>query len=141
MLPWLNKLPQKEGFEVDRLIKCDNVLFVISCKATDFLYDRKVVRRDIFFPRMELEQRATKNLQDMAEIHIIADCIQSCDEMRKKLNLSAGKFVSVLLTSMREPLSCPEVRSYYSTRRRVKLPETHILAIPELIDMIRMHTS
>lgn len=28
--PWLDKLAQKKGFEVDRLIKCGNTLFVIS---------------------------------------------------------------------------------------------------------------
>jgi len=135
--PWLNKLANKEGFEVDRLIKCDKVLFVISCKARDFLYDRKVVRRDLFFSKEELERRVTQDLRDMSEIYTIADCIESCNEMRKRLKISAGRFVPVLLTSMKEPLSCSEVRSYYSKRRGVKLPKVHIATISQFIEDIR----
>ena len=135
--PWLDKLSQKEGFEVDRLIKYDNTLFVISCKATDFLYDRKVIRRDIFFPKKELEQRMAKNLQDMTEIHVIIDCIQCCNKMRRELNLFADKFEAVLLTSMKEPLSCPEVSSYYSKIRGIGLPKVHIVTTSQFIELVR----
>ncbi len=134
--PWLNKLPQKEGFEVDRLIKYDKVLFVVSCKANDFLYDRKAIRRAVIFRKEEIEKRVTKNLEDMAEIQVVTDCIRSCEEMRKELNLEADRFVPVVLTSIVEPLGCAEVRSYYSARRGVKLPEAHIMTIPQFIDMV-----
>ena len=132
----LDKLLQKEGFEVDRLTKCRNVLFVVSCKSNDFLYDRKVIRRAVIFRKEEIEKRVTQNLEDVAEIQAMTDCISSCKEMRRKLNLIAGRFVPVLLTSIVEPLSCDGVRSYYRTRRGVKLPEAYIITIPQFIDMV-----
>jgi hypothetical protein len=134
---WLDKLPQKEGFEVDRLIKCGNTLFVISCKTTDFLYDRKVVRRGIFFPKKDLEQRVEKNLKDATEVQVITDCIKCCNKMRKKLDLSADKFEAVLLTSMKEPLSYPEVCVYYSKRKGIELPKVHIVTMSQLIRRVR----
>lgn len=137
--PWLNKLQKKEGFEVDRIIKCCDAVFVVSCKARDFLYDRKVTRRDIFFPKKELDLRVKQNLRDMSEILIEASCIESCPKIRKQFELFKGRITPVLLTSMIEPLSIPEVRSYYSKRRGVKLPDVHIVTIPQFIELIRNH--
>lgn len=138
---WLDKLSKKEGFEIDRLIKYRDILFVVSCKARDFLYDRKVVRRGVFFPKVELQQRLMQNLEDMKEVYLIADCLKSCDKMRKRLNLSADKFAPVLLTSMREPLSSPEVRSYYSkTNEKQVLPNVYILTTSQFIGHIKEHS-
>jgi len=136
---WLNKLQRKEGFEVDRLVECGDVLFVVSCKARDYLYDRKVTKRDLFFPKEEFERRVEQNLQEMNTICIVANCIASCNKIRKELQLFANRFVPVLLTSMREPLSVSEVRSYYTKRRGVKLPKAHIVTIPQFIDIIKSY--
>src|SRR3990170_4002410 len=83
--PWLDSLQQKEGFEIDRLIKYGKTIFVGPCKTSDFLYDRKVVRRDVIFSKKELERRVTKNLQDVSEIQVITDCIRCCGKMQRKL--------------------------------------------------------
>ena len=139
--PWLSKLQRKAGFEVDRLIRCYDTVYVVSCKARDFLYDRKVTRRDLFFPKKELERRVKQNLKDMTEIRIEASCIESCLEMRKAFQLMGVRITPILLTSMREPLSIPEVRSYYSKRRGVKFPEVHILTIQQFIELIKHQLS
>lgn len=135
--PWLDKLQKKERFEVDRLIKCNDAVFVVSCKARDFLYDRKVTRRGLFFPKKELEERVKNNLQDMSEICIEASCIESCPKIRKAFKILGGKITPILLTSMMEPLSIPEVRGYYSKIRGLKLPKVHIVTIPLFIALIR----
>jgi hypothetical protein len=135
--PWLDRMQQREGFEIDRLVKCGNVVFVVSCKARDFLFDRIVVRRAIFFPTKELEERIARNMEDVSKVQSMADCVKCCEEMRNKLGLYTDTFVAVLLTSMKEPLSCPEVRAYYTEKRRVRLPEAHIVTIPQFIELIR----
>ncbi len=134
--PWLDKLSQKKGFEIDRIIKCRDVLFITSCKTTGFLYDRKVIRRGVFWSRDQLERRVERNLQDMKEISVITDCIRSCEKVRKRLDLSASRFVAVLLTSMLEPLSIDEVQMYYS-KKKMSLSNTYIVTVPQFTDIIR----
>lgn len=139
--PWLDKLQRKAGFEVDRLIRCYNTVYVVSCKARDFLYDRKATRRDLFFPKKELEARVKQNLKDMTEIRNEASCIESSLDIRKAFQILGARIVPILLTSMREPLSISEVRLYYSKRRGVKIPKVHILTIPQFISQIKHHLS
>jgi len=78
-----------------------------------------------------------KNLQDMTEIQVIADCLQCCNKMRRELDLSADRFEAVLLTSMKEPLSYPEVSSYYSKTRGIELPKVHIVTMSQFIWLVR----
>lgn len=133
--PWTKLLRRKQGFEIDRFFLSGNTLFIVFCKARDFLYDRKIWRRDVFFPNQEIEKKVEQNIEDMNEIYIEADCIASCKRIREKLTLPGKTFIPIVLTSRMEPMGVPEVRTYYS--KKINFPNVPVLTIEKFIELLK----
>jgi len=107
----------------------------VSCKAQDFLYDRKIWRRDLYFPKTEVEDKVKQDIEAMSEISIEADCIASCKSLREKLELLGSSFKPIVVTSRVEPMGIPQIRDYYS--KSVQFPDVPVLTVQEFVELLR----
>jgi hypothetical protein len=136
IIPWLNKL-KKLGFQVDRVVVKGGEVYLVSCKA-DFVLDRKLSVRDLFFPAKELERRCFKNIKDMNEINTEAECVrnnlQVFDDYRREL-VKRKTIVPIVVTSRIQPMAIPQIRNYYSKFESV--PDVTLFTTAEFVEHLR----
>lgn len=118
---------RKASFEIDRIFLRDKFCFIASCKAHDFLYDRKIQMRDFFFPAEEIEKKVDRNLEDMHEINLEAECIASNPRILRDIGMEGKILIPIVLTSRLEPMGVEEVREYY--RKFLRFPEVPLLTM------------
>jgi len=132
--PYVRRLGKTDGFEVDRILAKDRIVFVVSCKARDFLFDSKLLSRDLFFPAEEIEQRVQANIKYLIEVHYEAECLTSNPKLSSSLGLKTEKIVPIVVTSRIEPMGVPEVRSYFS--RFLRFPDVQMLTVPAFVEFL-----
>lgn len=143
--PWLESLPKKgrskgrrkEAFEIDRVIELERVAFVVSCKARDFLFFSKFLKRDLLLADDELRSRMLQNLSDINEIYVETECVAQNQRVAEYLCLRGKILVPVLITSMVEPLSFPEIKSYLS--RTYSVASVPLLTVAQFAEVLRKH--
>jgi len=131
----LGKLGKTGSFEVDRILAKDGMAFVVSCKARDFLFDSKLLLRDLFFPAEEIERRVQANIEDLFEVYYEAECLTSNPELSSSICLKTEKIVPAVVTSRIEPMGVPEVRSYVS--RFLRFPDVQMLTVPAFVEFLK----
>lgn len=136
VIPWLNKL-KKQGFQIDRVVVKGDKVYLVSCKA-DFVLDRKLSVRDLFFPAKELERRCFKNIEDMNEIYVEAECarnnLQMFDKHRREV-IEGKAILPIMVTSRTQPMAIPRIRSYYSKFKSI--PDVTLFTAIELVANLR----
>lgn len=136
IIPWLDKL-KKQGFQIDRVIVKDDKVYLVSCKA-DFVLDRKLSVRDLFFPAKEVERRCFKNEEDMNEINIETECVrknlQVFDKHRRKL-IEGKAILPTMVTSRKQPMAIPQIRNYYS--KFMSVPNVTLFTAKEFVEHLR----
>lgn len=134
--PCLDRLPkQKEGFEVDRILIKEDLCFIISCKARDFAFQRKIRGRNFFFPLSEINRQISQNEMDLKEICIESECIAVNPKVRNGIGLKKQKYiVPVLLTSRVEPLGTKDVKEYFLKDEELK--RIPVITVTELIKLL-----
>jgi hypothetical protein len=125
---------RKTSFEIDRIFLKGDFCFVASCKAHDFLYDRKIQTRDFFFPTKEIEKKVDQNLKDMNEIYINTKFIASSQRILSDIRAHCTTLVPIVLTSRVEPMSVEEVRAYY--RRSLQFHNVPTLTIQHFFKLL-----
>jgi hypothetical protein len=126
---------RKTSFEIDRIFLKGNFCFISSCKAHDFLYDRKIQTRDFFFPSEEIEKKVDLNLQDMHEISMETECIASSQRILRDLGIEGTTLIPIVLTSRLEPMGVEEVREYY--RRSLPFRDVPTLTIQRFFEFLQ----
>jgi len=141
--PYLDRLPkQKEGFEVDRILIKENIAFVVSCKARDFAFQRKIGKRDFFIPLSETKEQISRNEEDLKEIRMEAECIAANPAIIKGNDIELKNqtyIVPILLTSRIEPLSIKDIKEHFLEDEEIK--KIPVMAIPEFINLLREPTT
>lgn len=143
--PWLDMLPkkgrskgrQKVAFEIDRLIVFNRVAYIVSCKARDFLFFSKFLKRDLFLSEDELRNRMRLNLDDVNEIYLETECIAQNRRVGEHLLLQDKILVPILITSMVEPLSSSGIKIYLS--RSCSVPSAPLLTVGQFIQELGKH--
>lgn len=120
-------MQRKTEFEVDRVLAKDGVVFVVSCKARDFLFDNKLLLRDLFFPAEEIERRVDANIEHLNEVSYEAKCLESNSRISLSMGLRSTKVIPVVVTSHPEPLSVSGVRDYFLRIRN--FPDVQMLTV------------
>jgi len=131
----LRKLGKTGCFEVDRILAKDGMAFIVSCKARDFLFDSRLLLRDLFFPAEEIERRVQANIQYLLEVNYEAECLMSNPKLSSSIGLKTKKIVPAVVTSRIEPMGVPEVRSYFS--RFLRFPDIQMLTVPAFVEFLK----
>jgi len=130
----LNK--QTEGFQVDMILTKEDLAFIVSCKARDFTFQRKIVGRNFFVPFSEINQIIIQGKEDLKEIYVEAECIAVNPKIREWIGLRKQKYiVPVLLTSRTEPLGVKDVKEYFLNDEKIK--KSLIITISEFINLLQ----
>ncbi|MCW3129996.1 MAG: hypothetical protein N2V75_07870 [Methanophagales archaeon] len=139
--PWLDKLPkQREAFQVDKILTKEDLCFIVSCKARDFAFQRKIGERNFFFPLSEIKRQISQNEGDLKEIYIEAGCIAVNPKVRDWIGLKKQKYiVPILLTSRMEPLGIKDVKVYFLEDEEIK--KVPVITIKELINLLKEPSS
>lgn len=141
--PYLDRLPeQTKGFQVDKVLTKEDLAFVVSCKARDFAFQRKIGKRDFFFPLSETKEQISRNEKDLKEIYIEAECIATNPEIIKgdEIELKNQEYiVPILLTSRTEPLSIKDIKEYFLEDEEIK--KIPVMTIPEFMNLLREPTT
>lgn len=135
--PWLDRLPkQTEAFQVDKILTKEDLCFVVSCKARDFAFQRKIMGRNFFFPLSEMKEQITQNEEDLNEIYVEAECIAVNPKIIDWIGLKKPKYVvPILLTSRIEPLGIKDVKEYFLKNEEIK--KVPVITITELINLLK----
>ena len=140
--PYLDRLPkQTQGFQVDKILTKEDIAFVVSCKARDFAFQRKIGKRDFFIPLSETKEQISRNEEDLKEIYIEAECIAANPAIIKgdDIELKNQKYiVPILLTSRIEPLGVENVKGFFLEDEEIK--KIPVTTIPEFINLLREPT-
>jgi hypothetical protein len=138
IIPWLDKMKKQGGFQIDRVVARGDKVHLVSCKA-DFVLDRKLSVRDLFFPVEEFEKRCLKNIGDMNEINIEAECVRENFQVFDKQRMEAiqGKaLLPTMVTSRTQPMAIPRIRSYYSKLKSV--PDVRLFTAKEFVEHLKI---
>lgn len=122
-------------FEIDRILIKDKFCFLISCKAHDFLYDRKIQARDFFFPVEEIEKKVGQNIDDMNKIYLKVECIATNSRILRDLGIEEKILIPIVLTSRTEPMGVEEIREYY--RKFLQFPEVSTLTVQRFFEFLK----
>jgi len=137
---WLDRM-RKDGFEVDRIFLTSKTAYIVSCKA-DFILDRKLAIRDLFFPTKDTKAKISKNIFDMREIFYETECIRahpSIVEDRTHELLEGKTIQPILVTNRLQPIEVPEVREYYA--RLERFPDVPVKTTKEFVSILRCNCS
>lgn len=135
--PWLESLPEKqtEAFQVDKILTKEDLGFVVSCKARDFAFQRKIGGRNFFFPLSEIKGQISQNKDDLKEIYLEAECIAANPNVGGWIGLKKQKYIfPILLTSRIEPLGVKDVKGYFLGDEEIK--KTLVVTITEFINLL-----
>ena len=122
-------------FEIDRILIKDKFCLLISCKAHDFLFDRKIQARDFFFPVEEMEKKVGQIINDMNKIYLKADCIATNSRILRDLGIEGKILIPIVLTSRTEPMGVEEVREYYGPF--LQFPEVLTLTVQCFLEFLK----
>lgn len=136
---WLNQLPQlpnkrKGGFSIDIVFQKEEATLLVSCKAPDLYFDYWLLRNYLFMPAKVIRDAIKTDIAHLKEISIEGECIASMEAIRQRLGIQVKRILPILVTSRKEPLGSPILRTYLAQREAI--PTVPSVTVDELREFI-----
>ncbi len=119
---YLPKMNKKDKFEIDAVARGDSDAFVISCKGgKKSLPKLSFARMWAEYPESEILSRIEENEEEMQEVLLECECIESESEVAEYLGISNKRVHPLLVYSSLQPLSFQKVRLEFNVHSEVPI--------------------
>lgn len=136
--PFLSKLKQLKGrpknnpdqFEVDHVIDVGPVGLLVSCKASDFAFDRRYAKGGFFYPFDLLRNTIDRDCTAAKEVEIEVEAVEAIPALKARLGLTGKPVRAAIVTTRPSPCGFPAVQRYLA--RQGSCPEVAVISCDQV---------